>query len=181
MQDITGETGAASIWNMIMETLIQFEGYERFERPNGLVEKEVCAWDGFLPTTECTERYLETFAKGTEPTVYTTLKNKPDYIEVTDIQITSPKQDSVFEIYPKINNRVVFGIIENKRIAKVEWFLNGEKLSSEDCKPVDLTSCSWELVQGNHNVSATVYLLDNTQLNLPENDFSVILYRKGWE
>lgn len=181
MQDITGETGAAPIWNSILETLIQFEEYDSFDKPTGLTEKEVCAWDGLLPTPECTERYFETFIEGTEPTKSTALTSKPRYTEEVAIQIVNPKQSSIFEISPNVNNHIVFQITNSAKVVDTEWFLDGVRLTGDKCVPIEATSCSWELLQGNHRVFATVHLLDGSKMNLSEVEFSVITYKQGWE
>ncbi|NJL92967.1 MAG: hypothetical protein HC915_04220 [Anaerolineae bacterium] len=57
MTDITGISGAAPIWNAIMEYLHARDALpvQSWERPSTVVEQTVCLWSGLLPTPECTQ------------------------------------------------------------------------------------------------------------------------------
>ncbi len=68
MQDITGVTGAAPIWNQFMRQVLRGQPELAFERPEGLLETEVCALSGLLPTPACELRRMELFLPGTVPT-----------------------------------------------------------------------------------------------------------------
>ncbi|MBI2430747.1 MAG: penicillin-binding protein [Candidatus Levybacteria bacterium] len=70
---VSGVTGAAPIWNIIMSHLLEKNKLSSAwpERPNDIVGKIVCATSGLLPPPEgtpdrCPTRY-EYFIKGTEP------------------------------------------------------------------------------------------------------------------
>jgi len=49
MRHVSGVTGAAPIWRDIMEELHKGRPARNFARPDGIVEKTVCADNGFLP------------------------------------------------------------------------------------------------------------------------------------
>lgn len=68
MRDITGLTGAAPIWQEFMRAVLQGRPDEPFPRPEGILQQEVCALSGFLPTPACTGTRLEWFIVGTQPT-----------------------------------------------------------------------------------------------------------------
>ena len=68
MRDVSGVTGAAPIWHIIMEAAHNGRRAPGFTRPNGLVEIEVCATSGHLPGPDCPHRVTELFIHGTEPT-----------------------------------------------------------------------------------------------------------------
>jgi hypothetical protein len=67
MEYVAGVTGAAPIWHAVMEYALQGEESVPFLRPDGLVERAVCAVSGKLPTGHCPTAN-ELFIPGTEPT-----------------------------------------------------------------------------------------------------------------
>ena len=67
MRDISGISGAAPIWHDFMEAALKGRPVREFERPDGLVEVEVCALSGLLPEPDCPHRVTELFLTGTEP------------------------------------------------------------------------------------------------------------------
>ncbi len=68
MRDISGISGAAPIWHDVMEAALKGRPVREFQRPDGLVEIEVCALSGLLPGPDCPHRVRELFIEGTEPT-----------------------------------------------------------------------------------------------------------------
>ncbi len=67
MGHVSGITGAAPIWHDYMEKVLKGRPVRAFARPEGLVEVEVCALSGMLPTENCLHRKRELFIAGTEP------------------------------------------------------------------------------------------------------------------
>ena len=67
MHNITGLTGAAPIWAQMMRSVLAGQPEENFTRPQGLVQVEVCALSGLLPTPACPYRKTEWFIEGTQP------------------------------------------------------------------------------------------------------------------
>jgi len=68
MQDVTGVTGAAPIWNETMRALLAGKADEPFVRPDGMQQVEVCDLSGLLPSPACPHTRLEWFINGTQPT-----------------------------------------------------------------------------------------------------------------
>ena len=68
MQDVTGVTGAAPIWNDTMRALLQGQPGRPFVRPDGMKQVEVCDLSGLLPTPICPHTRMEWFINGTQPT-----------------------------------------------------------------------------------------------------------------
>ncbi len=56
MRHVSGVTGAAPIWRDLMEELHKGRPVRDFPRPNGLVERTVCADNGLLPVERGAER-----------------------------------------------------------------------------------------------------------------------------
>jgi penicillin-binding protein 1C len=67
MYHVSGITGAGPIWHDFMTLALKDRPPRAFERPEGLVEVEVCALSGLLPNPTCTHRKTELFIAGTEP------------------------------------------------------------------------------------------------------------------
>jgi membrane carboxypeptidase/penicillin-binding protein PbpC len=68
MVDVSGVSGAGPIWNEFMRTALQDKPELDFERPSGLVQAEVCATSGLLPTPYCPKTRLDWFIESTVPT-----------------------------------------------------------------------------------------------------------------
>ncbi|MFZ5855623.1 MAG: penicillin-binding protein 1C [Chloroflexota bacterium] len=68
MKDVTGLTGAAPIWHEVIRKALEGKPKREFARPDGLVQTEVCALSGLLPTEFCDHTRTEWFIAGTEPT-----------------------------------------------------------------------------------------------------------------
>ncbi len=73
MRDVTGVSGAAPVWNSFMRQVLLGQPELTFQRPPGLVQQEVCALSGLLPTPACPLRRMEWFIEGTVPTQYDNL------------------------------------------------------------------------------------------------------------
>jgi penicillin-binding protein 1C len=70
MRDVSGVTGAAPIWHEFMRSVLSSQPEQAFTRPDGLVQVEICALSGLLPTPECPYRRMEWFIEGTQPVMY---------------------------------------------------------------------------------------------------------------
>ena len=68
MVGVTGISGAAPIWHDFMELSLRGYPVQPFARPQGIVEVEICADSGLLPTDLCPRRRSEWFIEGTQPT-----------------------------------------------------------------------------------------------------------------
>lgn len=68
MENVSGIDGAAPIWADFMETALQFSPKRFFLAPDSLIEVEICALSGKLPTAECADRVFELFDKENAPT-----------------------------------------------------------------------------------------------------------------
>lgn len=76
MREITGVTGAAPIWNQFFEEFLKGKPKEKFTRPPGIVETEICKLSGKLPDGICPEKMTEIFLEGTQPKEKSNLHKK---------------------------------------------------------------------------------------------------------
>jgi membrane carboxypeptidase/penicillin-binding protein PbpC len=67
MVGVSGVDGAGPIWHDLMR-LAHPQPPRPFARPEGLVEVEICAPSGLLPTPDCPRVRRELFIAGTQPT-----------------------------------------------------------------------------------------------------------------
>lgn len=178
MRDISGVTGAAPIWNDVFENLLQFESYTEFVKPENIIEVEICAWDGLLPTANCSDKYKEIFIQGTQPIEYSQLTVKPQY-QINDdlVQIVSPRQGTVYEIGAVENEAIVFELAKNTSIIDSTWILDGQTLSNEHC---NFNSCSWQPTLGEHQLQAEVQMEDGSLLITERIKFTVKDYKENW-
>lgn len=70
MIEVTGVSGAGPIYNQFMRRVLQGQPELPFPPPPGLIEVEVCALSGLLPTEDCPRRVTDWFIPGTQPTDY---------------------------------------------------------------------------------------------------------------
>lgn len=66
---LSGSQAALPIWSELARRVIQPDGQD-FERPAGIVQRDIDPRTGQLATSRCPERTPEVFIAGTEPTVY---------------------------------------------------------------------------------------------------------------
>ena len=67
MKNVSGLSGAAPIWHQFMRAVLNDVPETAFTQPAGLVQVEVCALSGLLPTGACPYRKMEWFIEGTAP------------------------------------------------------------------------------------------------------------------
>ncbi len=104
MDNLPGIRGAGPIWHALMEYALQDEARVPFIRPEGLVERSVCAVSGKLPTGHC-PTVTELFIPGTEPTetcdLHQTFHVNRETGRLCTVH-TPPElcEEKVYEVYP---------------------------------------------------------------------------------
>jgi penicillin-binding protein 1C len=73
MRNVNGLTGAGPIWHQFIRSVLTGQPDTPFVQPPGLVQVDICALSGLLPTPACPYRRLEWFIDGTQPTQYDTI------------------------------------------------------------------------------------------------------------
>ena len=105
MREVSGISGAAPIWHEVMETALKGSPVREFQRPEGLVEVEVCALSGLLPGPDCPHRVREIFIQGTEPTRICSMHQRIAMDRATGLPATTdtpPERivDRVYIVWP---------------------------------------------------------------------------------
>ena len=98
MHNITGLTGAAPIWAQMMRSVLSAKPKEVFSRPAALIQVEICALSGKLPSPACPNRRLEWFIPGTQPQSEDTFYRLVEIDQVTGFlvdQSTPPDRRTV--------------------------------------------------------------------------------------
>ena len=104
MKNLPGLRGAAPIWHAVMEYALQDEENVPFVRPDGLVERAVCAVSGKLPSGHG-PTVNELFIPGTEPTeqcdVHQVFRVNRETGRLCTVH-TPPElcEERVYEVYP---------------------------------------------------------------------------------
>ncbi|MEA3346198.1 MAG: PBP1A family penicillin-binding protein [Chloroflexota bacterium] len=105
MKDVPGSRGAAPIWQGVMKYALKDEPVQEFARPPGIVEAEVCAVSGLLPTEHCPHTVTELFLEGTAPTahcdVHQVFRVNKETGKLASVH-TPPElvEERVYEIFP---------------------------------------------------------------------------------
>jgi len=63
----SGITGASPIWNRIIAKLIEEQGAQEFDIPEGMIKVKICTTNGLLTCERCPSEKEELFVPGTEP------------------------------------------------------------------------------------------------------------------
>ncbi len=71
MENVTGLSGAAPIWNQVMRKYHENLPAGWYDQPPGIVSAAVCTPSGLLPSADCpaSDQRSEIFVAGTEPTI----------------------------------------------------------------------------------------------------------------
>jgi len=111
MDRIAGSSGAGPVWHDFMEQALPIMAAEgkqatAFPRPAGIVEAEVCAVSGQLPTADCPNRRRELFAAGTQPRETCSVHQKVRICKVsgrlaTEFCPANTVEEKLFEAYPE--------------------------------------------------------------------------------
>ena len=121
MKYVAGVTGASPIWHAVMEYALQGQEMVPFTRPDGLVEKAVCAVSGKLPTGHC-PTVNELFIAGTEPTeqcnIHQLFRVNRETGRMCTVH-TPPElcEERVYEAYPPEAADWIASLPEDKRSA----------------------------------------------------------------
>jgi membrane carboxypeptidase/penicillin-binding protein PbpC len=107
MEDVTGLSGAAPIWNKVMQYYLKDEPAESWQRPPGLVTAQVDAVSGLLPTDNTERTVNELFLEGTEPTqrdnVHQLFRvNRENGKLATAYTPPELVEERIYEIYPPV-------------------------------------------------------------------------------
>jgi membrane carboxypeptidase/penicillin-binding protein len=107
MQDVTGLSGAAPIWNEVMLAYHQDKPVEEWQRPRGLVEGRVDAVSGLLPTDATPRVITELFLDGTVPTqrdnVHQVFRVNRENGKLATVYTPPEKvEERIYEIYPPV-------------------------------------------------------------------------------
>ena len=119
MDFVSGLMGAAPIWHAAMEYALAGEEIVPFARPEGLVEKAVCAISGELPTAHC-PTVNELFIPGTEPTeqcqVHQVFRVNRETGRLCTVH-TPPElcEERVYEVYPPEAGDWIASLDEDRR------------------------------------------------------------------
>jgi len=121
MKSVSGLKGAAPIWHAVMEYALQDKEIVPFTRPEGLVEKAVCAVSGKLPTEHC-PTVNELFIPGTEPTeqcdIHRVFRVNRETGRLCTVY-TPPElcEERVYEVYPPEAADWIASLPEDRRPA----------------------------------------------------------------
>jgi 1A family penicillin-binding protein len=85
MRDVVGAQGAGRIYRSFMEAALAGTPPRPFARPPDIVEREVCALSGLLPTPDCPETVKELFAASNLPT------KQDDFFKKVEICVVNGK------------------------------------------------------------------------------------------
>ncbi|CAG0935706.1 penicillin-binding protein 1C [Thermoflexales bacterium] len=89
MERVSGITGAGPIWHDFMQEALKGKPIQDFTRPAGLIDLDVCATSGLLPTAHCPYTKREMFIAGTQPTQPDNLYRPVDIDVVTGLPATN--------------------------------------------------------------------------------------------
>ncbi|MBA2448684.1 MAG: PBP1A family penicillin-binding protein, partial [Chloroflexi bacterium] len=105
MKDVGGASGAGKVWNAFMQEALVDTPPRAFPRPPDIVEVEICALSGLLPTPECPKRAKELFAEANRPARADDVHRRVELCKVNgklafDQVPISARETKVFVVFP---------------------------------------------------------------------------------
>jgi membrane peptidoglycan carboxypeptidase len=119
MDNLPGLRGAGPIWHAVMEYALQDESAAPFSRPEGLVQKAVCALSGEIPTEHC-PTVTELFIPGTEPSdkcdIHQTFHVNRETGRLCTVHTPGELcEEKVYEVYPPEAESWIASLSEDQR------------------------------------------------------------------
>ncbi|MDM8520952.1 transglycosylase domain-containing protein [Anaerolineales bacterium HSG6] len=107
MEDVTGLSGAAPIWNAVMQYYHEDKPVQEWEQPQGIVERTVDGLSGLLPTEHSNYQTGEIFLAGAEPTEKDNIHrmfqiNRENGKLATTNTPPELIEERVYEVYPPV-------------------------------------------------------------------------------
>jgi membrane carboxypeptidase/penicillin-binding protein PbpC len=126
MIEVPGSRGAGPIWKSFMSRALADVPPSGFERPQGIIEREICADSGMRPSPHCPNRRLELFADHQPP-----LDESHDLWQVVAIDRLSGLRAN--ELCPGNVEEKVFFVVPPEEVAAREWAIaHGYEQPPED-------------------------------------------------
>ncbi len=176
MHEVTGLTGAAPMWAEAMRSILQGHPDQAFTQPDGLIQLEVCALSGLLPTPACPHTQTEWFIAGAQPTAPDTFyqfsetgevvlnlplaardwarsNGLPLLVDVGDsggLTLTSPTDNATYKITPDLSltaQQLALSTQTDSDFAQITFFVDGSPLEITSSPPHQTW---WTLSVGTH-------------------------------
>lgn len=191
MQNISGVTGAAPLWNRILLHLHQTKEPANFPQPQGLVQLPICATTGLRPTVDCSggivleyfdNKAIAEYEKKSPELVlnseYNQWLSRQYHPQLTPnkLKIISPQTNDYFVIQAGKSSQLELKII-NPSEQSVEWWLNGKKFKNQAANSLfwQLQTGQWKLTVKQGNQQDTVEFQVQESDKKPEGrGFSVV-------
>ncbi|OIP70217.1 MAG: penicillin-binding protein 1C [Oscillatoriales cyanobacterium CG2_30_40_61] len=191
MENVSGVTGAAPLWNRILLHLHEIKEPTNFPSPEGLVQLPICATTGLRPTADCSggivleyfdDQAIAEYEKKSSKLVlnseYNEWLSRQSHPELTpnQLKIISPQADDYFVINSGETAKLEFKII-NPAQESVAWWLNGKKLKDQGANSLfwQLQTGEWKLTvkQGNQEDSVQ-FQVQESEKKPDRRGFSVV-------
>jgi penicillin-binding protein 1C len=154
MRDVSGVTGAAPLWHEVLTSAL--DGHPRIwlNRPDGLVEVELCAETPEPAGAECPNHRLDWLPVG--------LLSRLPTRELLPVRLVSPDPGASFVLDPWMPASAQKLSIEAEApgAARVELFVDGQLLAALTSPPYQ---AGWSLTPGHHHVWAVSIDADGTR------------------
>lgn len=168
MHNVSGIAGCGLLFKDIMLLLEAETAQQEFERPQDLIQAEICPISGLKASSSCPGFFEEIFLKGTEPRKECSVHEKgkigekqlnfKDLSAESYFKIKSPVEGEVFQIdnvlpgdYQRLKLEVI--IPQEPEIETVEWKVDGKTLSITEYPFFSF----WKLEAGRHTVEAAAF------------------------
>ncbi|GAA6621540.1 penicillin-binding protein 1C [Scytonema sp. NUACC26] len=145
MRQVSGVTGAAPLWNRIMLHLHEKHEPVSFTPPEGMIQLPICTVSGLKPTPDCSSIVQEYFyPENIQDYQHQNqfqlsheyddwlAKQEQSGLTSSQIEIVSPHQGDLFLLSrgDEAKQKLEFKLAGTPKVP-VEWWLNGEKLTTD--------------------------------------------------
>ncbi len=193
MLEVSGVSGAGPLWHQFMREILKGSPEQTFPQPPGIIQVEVCALSGLLPTADCPYAKPEWFIDGTQPTapdnIYVQLNGQlylnlpaqahdwarqegilllPTNVEApSDLVILSPDPETEFLINPTLPRdvqKLKLAASATDAVQAIKFYVDDELYLVDDAAPFEVW---WPLEPGNHQLYVEADTIDGVVQSEP--------------
>jgi penicillin-binding protein 1C len=159
MRNVSGLTGAAPIWHETMRSILQGQPEQKFTRPAGLIQIEVCDFSGSTSTETCPHVKTEWFIDGTQTRAQEIVRNADQRIgdlgnqqvsESAKLILTSPVDNTTYRVTPNLDataQQLIISALVDSGFTQVAFFVDDIAITTLSAPPYQTW---WLISPGTH-------------------------------
>ena len=174
--NFNNQNPAGLIWANVMKSIHSNLSSKRFEIPDGVVRATICSETGLKATSGCPDTYIESFIKGTVPTLCKThngieIKNTNNdnnrhssQNQQNDEYVTNNDVEETFDNTTIDNEDTEFNVIDNNTVNS-NINANSNMTNFNTINTTNTSNTSTNTNTNSNNISSNMNITSNTNIN----------------